>query len=87
MKRRGKPIENTGLAKLCDKHGYRIKDLAAYAGVHRNSIRFWINGRPSPLLERKLADLFGITPAQLRRRVFPLTRKAATTPRSKAVAS
>jgi hypothetical protein len=67
-------IANPGMRSLCNRIGANLSDVERLSGVGRVIIYHWLQGRPSPEVERKLAYVFGLTVNQLRARVFPKLR-------------
>lgn len=80
-------ISNAGLSFLCEQSGLQIGDVACFCDVHRESVRKYLNGRPSPRLEVRMAELFGVTVNQLRKKLgtdkynFPRAASSTNTTR------
>jgi len=62
-------IANRGLADLCAKHERSVGDVAYYCKVKPRSIGYYIAGRPSPRLEKRMSELFGLSVSKLRRKL------------------
>ena len=76
---------NPGIVRLLAKaslargHGepFVLLDLASLCGCHRSSIHLYATGRKAmPNVERKMAEVFGLTVPQLRRKLgLPQTQR------------
>ena len=65
----GRPTNNNGLRRLCQSYQVDINDIACYCGVNRRSVSKYLNGRPSPRLEKKMSDLFKVSVSALRKKL------------------
>ena len=70
-------IANPGLAALLARKSralrepFIVADLACLCKTHRSAIHLYATGRkPMPRLEKKIARVFGISVARLRRELF-----------------
>lgn len=59
-------ISNQKLARLLKEAQLGIKDIAVMAGANRTTVLRWTCGLPRPVLERKVARIFGVSVDELR---------------------
>jgi len=63
-------LSNDGLARLLASRSFQLEDLACLAGSTRRIIYDHITGRKDcPCLEQRIAQIFKLTPSQLRRKL------------------
>lgn len=65
-------IQNTGLGRICETKGVRIKALSSFLQCNANTLYLYsARGHHYPLLEKKLAHFFRLSVRKLRAQLFP----------------
>lgn len=70
-------LANSGLACLLQTRAFQLEDLACICSTSRQVIYAYLTSRKDcPKLEQRIAQIFNLTPGQLRRKIGLPARKS-----------